>query len=309
MKCSAKCSYLKFEKTKRGGSYIHNHRRYENRKEPDYLLPKEFRQENYYYRRKGGAEALYKEKMVEYNEKHKGKAGKRPKIENSDWECLLLLNDRCTEEDMWQVIKKMEDEWGIECYSAVIHNDEGHIDENGEPIYNRHAHINFITVNAEGQQWKKVGPKELSKMQDEVAKILKMPRGKPKKETGRVNINHNEFRQIQKDRAELSVAWAEARKQNAQEEARLTEWKADLSLTQDKLGDVFEEIGEAVAKISSDASDDKLEELENDIQNAFQRNCGVEVCQTLWERFKSGFNRFIERFNESLSNTFTHKNH
>lgn len=270
MKCSATKFYAHFEKTKPRGSYAHNFRHYKKENEPGYLLPPEFRLPNYYWRRDGGANALYKQKRAEYDEAHKGNSGKRPKQENSDWECVLLLQEQHTEADLWAVIEKIESEWGIECYSAVIHNDEGHIDENGEPIYNRHAHINFITLNAEAQQWRKVGPKHLIKMGDELAKILKMPRGEFKKDTGRVNIKPNEFRQIQKDRAkleaelaaqkaeqekELEKSWQElaaAQEQNKQERAKLAEWKTELEIRDEKIGKVVEEMGAAAAKISND---------------------------------------------------------
>ena len=320
MKCSATKFYGHFEKTKPRGSYVHNFRHYKKENEPSYLLPLEFRLPNYYWRRDGGANALYKQKRAEYDEAHKGNSGKRPKQENSDWECVLLLQEQHTEADLWAVIEKIESEWGIECYSAVIHNDEGHIDENGEPIYNRHAHINFITLNAEAQQWRKVGPKHLIKMGDELAKILKMPRGEFKKDTGRVNIKPNEFRQIQKDRAkleaelaaqkaeqekELEKSWQElaaAQEQNKQERAKLAEWKTELEIRDEEIGKVVEEMGAAVAEVSNDEERDRL--VDNTL-NTFQRNLGVNQCQILWERFISGFNSVIER----LSATFTHKNY
>ncbi len=191
-------SCARFEKTKQGARE-HNFREYKPEHEPDYLLPKEFRKENFKWELtdETGApikpKALFEKELAKYGN---GK-GKRPRYENSNWELVLVLNETHGESDIFTIKDYIEKKLNITCYQFALHRDEGHLDENKQPVYNFHAHLNFITIKDRQQNFRLTKTKHLMpSIQTEIAKLLNMPRGEMK--SPRNHLRPQEYRQLMK---------------------------------------------------------------------------------------------------------------
>ena len=198
----ARGSSIHFEKTK-PTSVAETTRTF--KKEQTYLLPKNFRKENeFWVARNMNLENADREIFNDLIKNAKGK-GKRPTFENSTYEAVVNLESHHTMEDLKKLAQKIEEDFGFSCSRISIHRDEGHLKKNEKgveyPLYNFHAHLNFITIDENGKQcWQPRGmhPKKwlekLSKLQDDTAKILNMRRGI----SGGKRLNHKEFRQVKK---------------------------------------------------------------------------------------------------------------
>ena len=199
----ARGSSIHFEKTK-PTSVAETTRTF--KKEQTYLLPKNFRKENEFWIANNieDLENADREIFNELIKNAKGK-GKRPTFENSTYEAVVNLESHHTMEDLKKLAQKIEEDFGFSCSRISIHRDEGHLKKNEKgveyPLYNFHAHLNFITIDENGKQcWQPRGmhPKKwlekLSKLQDDTAKILNMRRGI----SGGKRLNHKEFRQVKK---------------------------------------------------------------------------------------------------------------
>jgi hypothetical protein len=157
---------------------------------------------------RNGYEALrLKEQIINqaietYNEK---KAPKAPKFKATsyEWSAVCNIKEDTTMQDLERLVKHFEDKYGFQCYQIAIHRDEGHIDDNGEKVINHHAHLEFITLDKNtGKSMFRADlqkPKALSKIQDEVAEILKMERGVDKKKSKRKRIEPRIYAQIMEE--------------------------------------------------------------------------------------------------------------
>jgi len=147
---------------------------------PSYLLPKQYRKENEYWRHPKSDREIFEYELS----KSKRKGGRIPKLENSRWECVVNLNADHSIEDLKKVAIHIQEKFNVRATEIAIHRDEGVLKKKKDgtefPIYNYHAHINFVTYKDGKQNWRKefVKPKHLSQLQTEVAKILGMERGK-----------------------------------------------------------------------------------------------------------------------------------
>ena len=176
--------------------------------EAKYLLKKEYRQENSYWNCGKSDREIYNEQRAIYDEAKKGR-GKRPSYENCVWEAVVNFNADHTLEDMKKVSEHIAKKFNIIPTRIAMHRDEGHLNSNGEVVYNYHAHLNFVTLKDAQQNWTVSKTKnKLSDLQTEVAEILGMERGKFKSEAKR--LDHKQYR-----------AEAKAREQRTQEQERL----------------------------------------------------------------------------------------
>ena len=188
---------INFQKAKRGG-LKHNDRT--EKVEPDYLLPKEFREENIVNRSAKDAEELLRKLKAEANANYKEVFGQKNQASSYVIEAVINLNKEHTKADLDKVVKDIEEETGFTCVQYASHGDEGRLATSLTTkelfaIHNRHAHLTFFTLDKKtGQQLyrKEVTKKQLeknpnlkpfnktrmSKMQDIVAKSLNMERGK-----------------------------------------------------------------------------------------------------------------------------------
>ena len=172
-------SSCNFQKTTKH-SKEHNER-LENEKEPNYLLPQEYRQENEFWSCGESEQDIFNRELEIYKRDHKG--GRIPKFENSSWEAVINLNDTHTMADAQKVAEHIAKKWNFTATRIAIHRDEGHFetDENGEKcvVYNYHAHLNFITLKNARQNIRHeyIKRHEFSELQTEIAEILQMERG------------------------------------------------------------------------------------------------------------------------------------
>ena len=182
---------IHFDKAKKGG-LKHNDRT--EKIEPDYLLPKEFREENIVNRSAEDAEKLLKYLKSEANINYKAEFGQKNQAKSFVLEAVINLNKEHTAKDLEKIVKDIEKETGFTCVQYASHGDEGRLATSLTTkelfaIHNRHAHLTFFTLSREtGQQLyrKEVTKKQLeknpnlkpfnktrmSKMQDIVAKSL-----------------------------------------------------------------------------------------------------------------------------------------
>lgn len=283
--------------------------------EPSYLLPPEFRKQNYFWRAEQSPQEIFKAELGKCSK------GKRPRFENSHWEAVLNLNANHNEKDVERVAKYIAETLNIIPVAIAIHRDEGHLNERGRPVYNYHAHLNFITVKDGRQNWRKeyIKPETLRQLQTEVAELLGMERGKDKRETQVERLSAKQFKaaakqteaQSKAQRKELLAEIEKLRKAYAGQGypadffRELSALKKDESLTLAKLGDCVAELIEKHAQREYDIVDE-LEELEYEHQekleaiadnlNELSEAAGLEITFTadsvtepsLWQIFKDG---------------------
>ncbi len=127
------------------GGLKHNDRSED--REPDYLLPAEYRLQNEVDRSATEAEQLLKELYAEAKENYAKERGQKLQAKSYTWEAVVNLNKEHTLEDVQRLVKEIEKETGFTGVQIAIHRDEGHINERGVPQYNLHAHITFFTLD------------------------------------------------------------------------------------------------------------------------------------------------------------------
>ncbi len=128
---------------------------------------------------------------------NKNKKPKAPpfKAKSYEWSAVVNLKPKPTQElykDLEKLAQHFQEKYGYQCYQIAIHEDEGHINENGEKELNLHAHLEFITLD------KKTGRNKFNRrdnkyqtmrdMQTETAEILGMERGIDKRLSGAKRI-------------------------------------------------------------------------------------------------------------------------
>jgi hypothetical protein len=125
------------------------------------------------------------------------------------WEAIILLDSHHTLQDIEELATYLERKYGWQPIIIGIHQDEGHIDEiSGEKVYNLHAHVVFLMLNKSGIfifKKRSFGKKAMAILQDEVAQILNMERGRSKKSTGKIHMSAKQYRQIAKERDFLRI--------------------------------------------------------------------------------------------------------
>ena len=273
--------------------------------EPSYLLPPEFRKQNYFWRAKQSPQEIFKAELSKCSK------GKRPRFENSHWEAVLNLNTNHTEKDVERVVQHIAKTLNIIPTAFAIHRDEGHLNERGHPVYNYHAHLNFITVKDGRQNWRKeyIKPETLRQLQTEVAELLGMERGKDKRETQVERLSAKQFKaaakqteaQSKAQRKELLAEIEKLRKAYKEQGypkeffRELSALKEDESLTLAKLGDCVAKLIEKHSKREYE-SQKKLQAVVYNL-NELSEAAGLEITFTadsvtepsLWQIFKKGF--------------------
>lgn len=281
--------------------------------EPSYLLPPKFRKQNYFWRAELSPQEIFKA------EHSKCSKGKRPRFENSHWEAVLNLNANHTEKDVERVVQHIAETLNIIPVAIAIHRDEGHLNERGHPVYNYHAHLNFITVKDGRQNWRNeyIKPQTLRQLQTDVAELLGMERGKDKRETQVERLDHKQFKAAAKAQRKELLAEIEKLRNAYKEQGypkeffrELSALKEDESLTLAKLGDCVAELIEKHAQREDDIyyeAQEKLQEVADNL-NELSKAAGLEITFTadsvtessLWQKFKKGFLSAFESVVELL---------
>jgi len=196
------------------GAMAHNDR---SLRDPSYLLPTKFRNENEISRSSAEAETFVKELFNQASINYKNHFKQKIQSKSYMWEAVVNLNPQHTMEDLEKLVKELELETGFTGIQIAIHNDEGHIktDKDGKEfaIKNHHAHITFFTLDrSTGQQLyrRRITEKQkmaqptlkpfnimrLKKIQTIVANTLKMERGE--EGSNKTRMEHKQYRAMQK---------------------------------------------------------------------------------------------------------------
>jgi len=199
---------INFAKAAKGG-LAHNDR--SESREPDYLLPAEFRLQNEVDRSAGEAEKMISDLYRQAKDNYRQKFGQKLQAKSYVWEAVVNLNKEHTLDDVQRLAKVIEKETGFTSVQVAIHRDEGHINERGVPQYNLHAHLTFFTLDrqtgeqlyrrqvTEKQKERGIQPmnrERLSKLQDLTAEVLGMERGK--RGSKAVRMDHKQYKEAKR---------------------------------------------------------------------------------------------------------------
>lgn len=244
--------------------------------EPSYLLPIEFRLENESWQNSKSDKELFELELKNSNRK----GGPKPKLENSRWEAVLNLNKNHSLEDVQKVAEHIAKKFNITPTEITIHRDEGHI-ENGKPVYNFHAHLNFLTYKDGKQNWRKelIKPAALSELQTEVSQILGMERGRVNSKAKRLDhrqykavaqeMQYN-FREYQQKITALEELTTEQKRELHQLNSAVKNHKATIEELQERIVSLRSSLFEKEEKIDELdfellRKDTKIDELQNDV--------------------------------------------
>lgn len=168
-----------------GNSENHNTRKIE----PKYLIP-------------GSAENIsfgdmtLKEKRAELEILVKEKTGRKmQKKATPIREAVILLpddNNALNIEALANLSEELEKRYNIKTFQTHIHNDEGHINEDGEAKYNYHAHLVFDWIDHDTGKSLKLNKDDMSEIQTLTAELMSMERGI--KGSKSLSLNHHEYR-------------------------------------------------------------------------------------------------------------------
>ncbi|WP_456488251.1 hypothetical protein [Caminibacter pacificus] len=155
------------------GEFYHNSR--EKKTENSIFSTKD----NYCSLKAKEAMELYFNELKKRTELYQKRTGKKlHKKTITLFSAIINLNEKHTKEDLEKIVRFIEKRYNTKVIQYSIHKDEGHIDENGNPVINYHAHILFMGIDNEGVSVRrKMDRKDLITLQDEIAKLLNMPRG------------------------------------------------------------------------------------------------------------------------------------
>jgi len=135
--------------------------------------------DNYCNRSGKDAMELYFSELKKRTELYQKRTGKKlHKKTITLFSSIINLNEKHTEKDLEKIVKFIEKRYNTKVIQFAAHTDEGHYDENGNPVINYHAHILFMGIDNHGASVRrKMDRKDLIDLQDKIAELLKMERG------------------------------------------------------------------------------------------------------------------------------------
>jgi hypothetical protein len=188
-------SSIHFQKAEVEFAEKHNFRT--EKKEPEYLLEKQYRKSNEYLKLNDPKE-LYQEQLKIRNQSHA--RGFAPHLKDVYWEAVVNLDEKHSLADVKKVADFIQQKYHLQPCSIALHHDEGYTDKDGTVKYNHHAHLCFLTMDKGISTMRKIRSKELRQMQTEVAQLLGLERGKENSKTTR--LDHKQYREKAKELAE-----------------------------------------------------------------------------------------------------------
>lgn len=188
-------SSIHFQKAEVEFAEKHNFRT--EKKEPEYLLDKQYRKTNEYLKLHDPKE-LYQEQIELRKQNHS--RGFAPHLKDVYWEAVVNLDEKHTLADVKKVADFIQQKYHLQPCSIALHHDEGYKDKDGTVKYNHHAHLCFLTMEHGISTMRKIRSKELRQMQSEVAELLGMERGKENSKATR--LDHKQYREKAKELAE-----------------------------------------------------------------------------------------------------------
>ena len=188
-------SSIHFQKAEVEFAEKHNFRT--EKKEPEYLLDKQYRKTNEYLKLNDPKE-LYQEQLKLRNQNHA--RGFAPHLKDVYWEAVVNLDEKHSLADVKKVADFIQQKYHLQPCSIALHHDEGYTDKDGTVKYNHHAHLCFLTMDKGISTMRKIRSKELRQMQSEVAQLLGLERGKENSKATR--LDHKQYREKAKELAE-----------------------------------------------------------------------------------------------------------
>ena len=185
-------SSIHFQKAEVEFAEKHNFRT--EKKEPEYLLDKQYRKTNEYLKLHDPKE-LYQEQIELRKQNHS--RGFAPHLKDVYWEAVVNLDEKHTLADVKKVADFIQQKYHLQPCSIAVHHDEGYKDKDGAVKYNHHAHLCFLTMEHGISTMRKIRSKELRQMQSEVAELLGMERGKENSKATR--LDHKQYREKAKE--------------------------------------------------------------------------------------------------------------
>jgi|GEM_PF-696645 mobilization protein len=287
-------AYIHFERAT-AVAFFHNSR--------EAFLPQtsyeELRGKNICDRTAAEARALYKKLDEQADAAFLAKAGRRTNMKenNKIWEYVCLLKEENTWEDVERLMRRVEQETGYTTLQASLHEDEGHVDENGIFRKNRHIQVDVFTRSLEDGRslsLENYGRKDLmKKLQKIVSEELGLEEGEPKELTKRKHIPHRKYRAMKE--AEKQAEYEQKlEKTNAEWEQKLAqnnkEWEAKLAANNAEWqAKMAEKQKEWEAKLAEREA--KREEWEKKIPEiiAARERRSKFICEKLdWEDARTG---------------------
>ena len=188
-------SSIHFQKAQVEFAEKHNFRT--EKKEPEYLLDKQYRKTNEYLKLHDPKE-LYQEQIKLRKQNHS--RGFAPHLKDVYWEAVVNLDEKHTLADVKKIADFIQQKYHLQPCSIALHHDEGYKDKDGAVKYNHHAHLCFLTMEHGISTMRKIRSKELRQMQSEVAELLGMERGKENSKATR--LDHKQYREKARELAQ-----------------------------------------------------------------------------------------------------------
>jgi len=157
----------------RTSTEVHNFRRYEAGKEPDYIRT------DLTHKNESFVLAEINNTRKQITELYKKSTGQKMQAKATPIrESVIVLDKNTSMDQLKQLGQVFESEFGIRTMQIHIHDDEGHWSKKtGEWIPNRHAHMVFNWTDQETGKSIKLKRHDMIKMQDLTAECLGMERG------------------------------------------------------------------------------------------------------------------------------------
>lgn len=185
-------SSIHFQKAEVEFAEKHNFRT--EKKEPEYLLDKQYRKTNEYLKLHDPKE-LYQEQIELRKQNHS--RGFAPHLKDVYWEAVVNLDEKHSLADVKKVADFIQQKYHLQPCSIALHHDEGYTDKDGTVKYNHHAHLCFLTMDKGISTMRKIRSKELRQMQTEIAQLLGLERGKENSKATR--LDHKQYREKAKE--------------------------------------------------------------------------------------------------------------
>ena len=112
-------------------------------------------------------------------------------------EAVINLNENHIMADVEKLCVTLQQEFKIQPLHIAIHRDEGHKNDEGENIYNYHAHVIFSNYDFQTHRSIKLDKFDMSKMQTITADTLNMERGKIGSTS--VRLEHREYKRAMQE--------------------------------------------------------------------------------------------------------------
>lgn len=316
-------SSIHFQKAEVEFAEKHNFRT--EKKEPEYLLDKQYRKTNEYLKLYDPKE-LYQEQMQLRKEHHC--RGFAPHLKDVYWEAVVNLDEKHSLADVKKVADFIQQKYHLQPCSIALHHDEGYTDKDGTVKYNHHAHLCFLTMDKGISTMRKIRSKELRQMQTEVAQLLGLERGKENSKATR--LDHKQYREkarelthkdfvfdvVQKEfikhtkeqeqniltlKEQKAIVEAERKKYKEEADHIASEYRALQALN--KTLHTKKELDDALASLRKDYEErlakeaEKINTLNSTVKKLQDKN---EELKNAVKVYKNQSNDFLDRYNNEL---------